>query len=79
MLHIFCLDSGQPPFKRQLLSEFDQTLDAKSSGLTPLKSCPNGSCSFFLYFCLFYDEMLSNLYILFMNCRNSKRQACLQI
>ncbi|XP_067221883.1 breast cancer type 2 susceptibility protein [Chanodichthys erythropterus] len=36
-------DSGQPPFKRQLLSEFDQTLDAKSSGLTPLKSCPNGT------------------------------------
>ncbi|XP_058600770.1 breast cancer type 2 susceptibility protein [Onychostoma macrolepis] len=35
-------DSGQPPLKRQLLSEFDQTLDAKTSGLTPLKTCPNG-------------------------------------
>ncbi len=39
---LFCLDSGQPPLKRQLLSEFDQTLDAKTSGLTPLKTCPNG-------------------------------------
>ncbi|KAK7156638.1 hypothetical protein R3I94_006625 [Phoxinus phoxinus] len=36
-------DSGQPPLKRQLLSEFDQTLDAKFSGLKPLKSCPNGT------------------------------------
>ncbi|KAK2880881.1 hypothetical protein Q8A67_018149 [Cirrhinus molitorella] len=36
-------DSGQPPLKRQLLSEFDQTLDGKTSGLTPLKSCPNGT------------------------------------
>ncbi|XP_077064244.1 breast cancer type 2 susceptibility protein [Siphateles boraxobius] len=36
-------DSEQPPLKRQLLSEFDQTLDAKSSGLKPLKSCPNGT------------------------------------
>ncbi|XDV32091.1 hypothetical protein PO909_002983 [Leuciscus waleckii] len=36
-------NSGQPPLKRQLLSEFDQTLDAKSSGLKPLKSCPNGT------------------------------------
>ncbi|XP_051534410.1 breast cancer type 2 susceptibility protein isoform X2 [Myxocyprinus asiaticus] len=34
---------GQPPLKRQLLSEFDQTSDAKSLGLTPLKSCPNGT------------------------------------
>ncbi|NP_001103864.2 breast cancer type 2 susceptibility protein isoform X1 [Danio rerio] len=36
-------DSGQPPLKRQLLSEFDRTLHAKTSGLTPLKSCPNGT------------------------------------
>ncbi|XP_016130473.1 breast cancer type 2 susceptibility protein isoform X1 [Sinocyclocheilus grahami] len=36
-------DSGQPPLKRRLLSEFDQTLDAKTSGLTPLKTCPNGT------------------------------------
>ncbi|RXN18770.1 breast cancer type 2 susceptibility-like protein [Labeo rohita] len=36
-------DSGQPPLKRQLLSEFDRTLDARTSGLTPLKSCPNGT------------------------------------
>ncbi|XP_026137610.1 breast cancer type 2 susceptibility protein homolog isoform X1 [Carassius auratus] len=36
-------DSGQPPLKRQLLSEFDQTLDAKTTGLTPLKTCPNGT------------------------------------
>uniref|UniRef100_A0A8C2F3Y6 BRCA2 DNA repair associated n=1 Tax=Cyprinus carpio TaxID=7962 RepID=A0A8C2F3Y6_CYPCA len=35
--------AGQPPLKRQLLSEFDQTLDAKTSGLTPLKTCPNGT------------------------------------
>ncbi|XP_067306546.1 breast cancer type 2 susceptibility protein [Pseudorasbora parva] len=35
--------AGQPPLKRQLLSEFDQTLDSESSGLTPLKSCPNGT------------------------------------
>uniref|UniRef100_A0A8C2F751 BRCA2 DNA repair associated n=1 Tax=Cyprinus carpio TaxID=7962 RepID=A0A8C2F751_CYPCA len=34
---------GQPPLKRQLLSEFDRTLDTKTSGLTPLKSCPNGT------------------------------------
>ncbi|XP_073673869.1 breast cancer type 2 susceptibility protein [Garra rufa] len=36
-------DSGQPPLKRQLLSEFDQTLDGKTKGLIPLKSCPNGT------------------------------------
>ncbi|KAG1951873.1 BREAST CANCER 2 like 2A [Pimephales promelas] len=36
-------DTGQPPLKRQLLSEFDRTLDAKSSGLKPLKSCPTGT------------------------------------
>ncbi|XP_056329515.1 breast cancer type 2 susceptibility protein [Danio aesculapii] len=36
-------DSGQPPLKRQLLSEFDRTLRAKTSVLTPLKSCPNGT------------------------------------
>ncbi|KTG45172.1 hypothetical protein cypCar_00026820 [Cyprinus carpio] len=35
--------AGQPPLKRQLLSEFDRTLDTKTSGLTPLKSCPNGT------------------------------------
>lgn len=68
MLHIFCLDSGQPPFKRQLLSEFDQTLDAKSSGLTPLKSCPNGLFCFvfflnfftFVYFMKYYLTCISN-------------------
>uniref|UniRef100_A0A671L2V7 Breast cancer type 2 susceptibility protein homolog n=1 Tax=Sinocyclocheilus anshuiensis TaxID=1608454 RepID=A0A671L2V7_9TELE len=36
-------DSGQPPLKRQLLSEFDRTLDTKTSGLAPLKSCSNGT------------------------------------
>uniref|UniRef100_A0A672Q9F0 Breast cancer type 2 susceptibility protein homolog n=1 Tax=Sinocyclocheilus grahami TaxID=75366 RepID=A0A672Q9F0_SINGR len=36
-------DSGQPPLKRQLLLEFDRTLDTKTSGLAPLKSCPNGT------------------------------------
>ncbi|XP_051962648.1 breast cancer type 2 susceptibility protein [Xyrauchen texanus] len=36
-------DSGQPPFKQQLISEFDQTSYAKSLSLSPMKSCPNGT------------------------------------
>ncbi|XP_043115679.1 breast cancer type 2 susceptibility protein [Puntigrus tetrazona] len=36
-------DSGQPPLKRQLLLEFDRSLDAKTSCLIPLKTCPNGT------------------------------------